>query len=223
MTADYEIQPHGDAALLIVFGDRIDPLISRRVHAAAAAVRQARAQAGPWSTPIPAYASLLVGYDASAVDFDAARRQLGGILDGVDVDRDAGERPADTIEIPVRYGGEDGPDLDVVAERCALTPAQVIELHASETYLAYMLGFAPGFAYLGELPAALELPRRDTPRQRVPAGSVAIAGRQTAVYPAPTPGGWHLLGRTDVTVWDATRTPPALIQPGTAVRFVPDA
>jgi len=223
MAADYEIRPHGDSALLVVFGERIDPLISRRVHAAAAVVRQARDGGEAWSTPVAAYASLLVGYDALTVDFDAARRQLGRLLDGVKVDREAGEDQAETIDVTVRYGGDDGPDLEAVAERCGLSPAQVIELHSSVTYSAYMLGFAPGFAYLGELPAELELPRRDTPRQRVPAGSVAIAGRQTAVYPAPTPGGWHLIGRTDVAVWDAARTPPALIQPGAAVRFVPDA
>lgn len=223
MTVDYEIAPHGDAALLVTFGDRIDPLINRRVHAAAAAVRAASGAGASWSVPIPAYASLLVGYQAVSVDFDIARRQLGGILDGVVIDRDVAERAVETVEITVSYGGEDGPDLDAVAERCALTPARVIELHSSVTYVTYMLGFAPGFAYLGELPAELELARRETPRQRVPAGSVAIAGRQTAVYPASTPGGWHLIGRTDAVVWDPTRTPPALIQPGTAVRFVPNA
>jgi KipI family sensor histidine kinase inhibitor len=102
-----------------------------------------------------------------------------------------------------------------------MTPAQVIELHAATVYRAYMLGFAPGFAYLGVLPEPLRLPRRDTPRQRVPAGSVAIAGAQTAVYPLATPGGWHLIGRTDAVMWDARRDPPALIEAGRSVRFVP--
>ena len=101
-----------------------------------------------------------------------------------------------------------------------LAPAQVIELHSSVVYRAYMLGFAPGFAYLGELPSALELPRRESPRQRVPAGSIAIAGRQTAVYPLATPGGWQLIGRTDAPVWNLRREPPALITAGRLVRFV---
>jgi KipI family sensor histidine kinase inhibitor len=210
------IEPHGDAALLVVFGDRIDPKINRRVHAASAVVRAA---AGPWSTPVPAYASLLVGYDPLRVSFDEARSALRELLAPLD-DADIAEGSGPLIEIPVRYGGEDGPDLDAVAERCGLTPAQVVEAHLSVVYRAYMLGFSPGFAYLGELPAELELPRRDTPRQRVPAGSVAIAGRQTAVYPQSTPGGWHLIGRTDVSLWDPSRPAPALITAGAAVRFV---
>jgi KipI family sensor histidine kinase inhibitor len=123
--------------------------------------------------------------------------------------------------IAVRYGGDAGPDLDAVAERTGLTPSAVVELHASVTYLVHMLGFAPGFAYLGTLPAALELPRRAEPRTHVPAGSVAIAGRQTAVYPFATPGGWHLIGRTDEPMWDPGADPPARLRPGMRVRFVP--
>ena len=126
-----------------------------------------------------------------------------------------------THHIPVRYGGADGPDLLEVAERVGLASERVAELHASVVYRVAILGFMPGFAYLGELPQALRLPRRDTPRTRVPAGSVAIAGLQTAVYPAATPGGWHLLGRTDVRLWDIDRDPPAMLRPGDQVRFEP--
>jgi KipI family sensor histidine kinase inhibitor len=109
-----------------------------------------------------------------------------------------------------------------VAERTSLTPEQVVEAHASVDYACFFLGFTPGFGYLGVLPPELELPRRDEPRTRVPAGSVAIAGRQTAVYPSPTPGGWHLIGHTDAVLWDVHRDPPALLTPGDRVRFVPD-
>jgi KipI family sensor histidine kinase inhibitor len=220
MRPDYDVRPHGDAAILVTFGDSIDPIINRRVHAAAAAIRATRGGRMPWATPIPSYASLLVGYDARRVDFQNAVAALDALLAAIPEPAE----PAQTqtvIDIPVRYGGDDGPDLDAVAERTGLTPAQVIELHSSVVYRAYMLGFAPGFAYLGELPAQLQLPRRDTPRQRVPAGSVAIAGRQTAVYPLSTPGGWHLVGRTDAVAWDVQRSPPALIAAGDAVRFVP--
>lgn len=222
MARDYEIRAHGDAAILVTFGDSIDPTTNRRVHAAAAAIRGIRGAGTPWATPIPGYASLLVGYNARQVDYENAAAALDTLLS-------ASPEPADdltpgtVIEIPVHYGGDDGPDLDAVAERTGLTPAQVVDLHASVVYRAYLLGFAPGFAYLGELASELELPRRDTPRQRVPAGSVAIAGRQTAVYPLSTPGGWHLIGRTDLAVWDVQRTPPALIAAGDAVRFVPRA
>jgi len=220
MAYDYEITAHGDSALLVTFGKRIDPVINRRVHSAAAAIRAA---GSPWSVPVPAYASLLVGYDALVIDFEAAHRRLSHLIDALPIDSDTADTAAAAIVIRVRYGGPDGPDLDAVAERCGLTPAQVVEAHSSALYRAYMLGFSPGFAYLGELAAELELPRLDTPRQRVPAGSVAISGRQTAVYPQSTPGGWHLIGRTTADIWDLGRTLPALIQPGRTVRFVPDA
>jgi KipI family sensor histidine kinase inhibitor len=222
MRPDYELRPHGDAAILVTFGDSIDPLVNRRVHVAAAAIRATRGDGMPWATPIPSYASLLIGYDARAVDYEDARAALDALLAASPEPLDEPE-PQAIIEIPVRYGGDDGPDLDAVAERTGLTAAQVVALHSSVVYRAYLLGFAPGFAYLGELPAQLELPRRDTPRQRVPPGSVAIAGRQTAVYPLSTPGGWHLVGRTDLVVWDVQRSPPALIAAGDAVRFVPRA
>lgn len=214
-----EIVHHGDAALLVFFGDVIDPATNRRVLAAAAAVRRAMRSADHWLTAIPAYASLLVEYDPLRLDADAAAGELERMLASVVTDEEAPDRAA-PIEIAVRYGGDDGPDLAAVAERCRLTAEQVVAAHMSVVYRAYMLGFAPGFAYLGELPAALELPRLDTPRRRVPAGSVAIAGRQTAVYPQSTPGGWHLIGRTETPMWDIGRQPPALITPGSQVRFV---
>jgi KipI family sensor histidine kinase inhibitor len=208
------IEPFGDSALLVTLGDVIDPEINARVHALAVAVRAA---GSPWSTPIPAYASLLVGYESRRLSVDEAIERLTALVAEVGpAAPDAGP----LIQIDVVY---DGPDLDAVAERCGLTPADVVEMHSSVVYRAYMLGFSPGFAYLGELPASLELPRRETPRQRVPAGSVAIAGRQTAVYPQSTPGGWHLIGRTDAVLWDAGREAPALITAGAQVRFVPRA
>ena len=125
------------------------------------------------------------------------------------------------VEVPVRYGGADGPDLDEVARLHDLRAEDVVEIHAGAEYDAFFLGFAPGFAYLGPLPASIVTPRLDVPRPRVPAGSVAIAGAQTAVYPTETPGGWRLIGRTDARLWDASRQEPALIRPGDRVRFVP--
>lgn len=213
-----EVVPFGEAALLVRLGERIDPAVNARVHALADLLRAS----GAVGEPVPGYTSLVVPFDpltAQPADVERAVREALARLDA------RGEAPASVaepvMEIAVRYGGEDGPDLAEVAERSNLTPAQVIELHASVTYRAYLLGFAPGFAYLGELPAALEMERRQTPRQRVPAGSLAIAGRQTAVYPLATPGGWHLIGRTDVRLWDPQREPPALIGPGRLIRFVP--
>lgn len=124
----------------------------------------------------------------------------------------------DPIVVPVRY---DGPDLHSVAERCRLDVDEVVERHSRPTYTAAFGGFVPGFAYLTGLDASLRVPRRDTPRTSVPAGSVAIAERFTAVYPSATPGGWHIVGSTALTLFDATRTPPAFIRPGDAVRFEP--
>lgn len=125
--------------------------------------------------------------------------------------------PGPLVEVPVRY---DGADLAEVARRSGLSPAEVVARHTGGSYVAVFSGFAPGFAYLVGLDPALHLPRRDTPRPRVPAGAVAVAGEYTGVYPGPSPGGWHLLGRTALAVWDPARDPPALLAPGTRVRFV---
>jgi len=122
-----------------------------------------------------------------------------------------------TVEIPVRY---DGADLDEVARACGMSVDRVVDLHSSTTYTVEFCGFAPGFAYLHGLPEQLHLPRRASPRARVPAGSVAIAATYSAIYPGESPGGWHLIGTTSLQVWDTGRTPPALLQPGTTVRFV---
>lgn len=126
--------------------------------------------------------------------------------------------PQILIEIPVRYSG---PDLPEVAKRLQLAENEVIRLHTEPTYTVFMIGFLPGFPYLGPLPKILELPRRDTPRLRVPAGSVAIAGRQTGIYPQASPGGWHLIGHTDFLLFNPEKTPPAFLQPGVRVQFVP--
>jgi inhibitor of KinA len=218
------IVPFGDAALLVVYGDRVDLALNAAVHRLARIVREAGA---PWSPPVPGYASLLVPYDSLEFGYAEASAAMAKLVDAAGQDArparppEPSEDPAaqEPVEIEVRYGGTDGPDLIDVAERTGLRPSDVIELHASTTYVVLMLGFVPGFAYLGPLPEALTLPRLAEPRTRVPAGSVAIAERQTAVYPLETPGGWHLLGRTDARLWDPRRDPPALLEPGGTVRF----
>lgn len=219
------IEPFGERAFLVVLGAGIDPAVNQRAHRLAAALREDRASGGPWEVPVPAYASVLVGFDPGAVRPARARRRLEGLVEQVErIEQEEAEvagGPAPTVELPTRYGGPDGPDLPFVAERLGLSEGAVIEQHAAATYQVYLLGFSPGFAYLGPLPEALRLARRATPRERVAAGSVAIAGAQTAVYPTATPGGWHLIGRTETRLWDAGRTPPALLGPGQAVRFVP--
>ena len=125
------------------------------------------------------------------------------------------------IIIPVRYGGEDGPDLAVVAAHTGLSEEAVIAAHSQVEYLVYFLGFQPGFAYLGGLPASLATPRRAEPRVAVPAGSVGIGGQQTGIYPSSSPGGWQIIGRTDLRLFDVNRPTPSLLQSGDVVRFVP--
>ncbi len=217
------IEPFGDEALLITLGQALDPRINRRVHALAARVRRdAAGGRGPWGTPVAGHASLLVPYDPARASPAQATERLARLLDTAWEEGLEEPRPGRLIELSVRYGGDAGPDLLAVADRTGLTRAQVVEVHASVEYDVFLLGFTPGFAYLGILLRhPLVLSRREEPRTRVPAGSVAIAGEQTAVYPGATPGGWHLIGRTDAVMWDAQRDPPALLAPGDHVRFVP--
>ena len=164
----------------------------------------------------PAYCSLLIKFDALKLQHDELEAILKEYLDrleGVSLPEPR------QLEIPVCYGGEYGPDLNDVAAMHGITPAQAIELHTSTTYLVYFLGFVPGFAYLGQLPEALGTPRLATPRKRVPAGSVGIAGDQTGVYPFATPGGWRLMGRTPMAMFRTDRDGLSLLSIGDRVRF----
>lgn len=212
--AEPRLLPLGEEAWLLAFGDRVDPALHRRVTAVAAAI-EAAALPGVRDV-VPAYTTIGVYFDALNTDAAALGREL---LELVAATPDsAGRTDSRLVEIPVRY---DGPDLDEVASRLGLTAEDVARRHAAREYRVYLLGFAPGFAYLGELDPSLELPRRDAPRTAVPAGSVAIAGLQTAVYPLRTPGGWHLIGSTTLRLYDPAREPPVLLRAGDRVRFVP--
>jgi KipI family sensor histidine kinase inhibitor len=165
----------------------------------------------------PAYCSLLVKFDVLKLQHDELEAILKEYLDRLE---EVSLPEPRQLEIPVCYGGEYGPDLSDVAAMHGITPAQTIELHTSTTYLVYFLGFVPGFAYLGQLPKALVTPRLATPRKRVPAGSVGIAGDQTGVYPFATPGGWRLLGRTPMAMFRTDRDGFSLLSIGDRVRFI---
>jgi KipI family sensor histidine kinase inhibitor len=220
---DPRIEPLGDGALLVTLGDTIDLALNGWARRLAAAVDQLRETDSRIGRPVPAYASVLVPFDPVAVDPEEAYRIVAELV--ADAGADDAPLPADTprdvIEIPVRYGGTDGPDLSDVAELNGLRPSDVVELHAGTEYRAFFLGFAPGFAYLGPLADRIATPRLATPRERVPAGSVGIAGSQTGVYPFALPGGWRIIGHTDAAMWDPRRDPPSLLRPGDRVRFVP--
>lgn len=207
---------------MITLGDTIDERTHRLVRAASTRIR---AEPPPgFIDLVPAFASIVVHYDPLA-----ASREAGPVfLQVVEFLRnrletlDPGELGAPrTIEIPVCYGGDLGPDLDDVAHAHGLTLEEVVQLHAGADYLVYMIGFMPGFAYLGGLPEAIATPRRKTPRTAVPAGTVGIGGRQTGVYPLVSPGGWNLIGRTAVKVFDIARDEPTLLATGDHVRFCP--
>ncbi len=212
-----------DDALLLSFGAEtppVDPEANARVHRAVARIRTAGL---PWVRDlVPAYATLAVFFDPDAIDADAARRRLDALLAAVGTPDD-NDTPARCVEIPVVYGGAFGEDLDAAAAELGLTPDVLVARHCAATYTVAMIGFAPGFPYLSGLDPALALPRLATPRTRVPAGSVAIGGAQTGLYPRESPGGWRLLGRTPLRLFDPARAMPSLLAPGDRVRFRPIA
>lgn len=215
------IDPFGEGAVLVSFGDVVDVVLARRARALASAVADLVAVEPAWERPVQGLASVLVPFDPLAVSMVVVVARLEALLaDGAaDPPPEAAGR---TIDIAVRYGGADGPDLDEVASLTGLSPADVIERHAGATVEVLALGFAPGFAYLGLIDSAIAVPRHATPRPRVEAGSVAIADRMTGIYPAASPGGWRLIGRTDTVLFDPASAAPSLLLPGDRVRFRPD-
>jgi KipI family sensor histidine kinase inhibitor len=216
-----QIEALGDCALLIRFGDRIDARAN--VLALAAAELLVRTGLPGLLDVAPAYATVCVRYDPLAWDgedqspFGALRARVGPLLDTLD-GAPSLQVPA-SLEIPVCYGGAHGPDLAELARRAQLTIDEAIALHCAGDYRVAMLGFAPGFPYLLGLDARLHAPRHANPRTRVPAGSIAIGGGQTGIYPRATPGGWRVIGRTPVVLFDSARPSPALLTPGQRVRF----
>ncbi len=213
------VEPYGDSALLITLDDRIDETVCARVREVARALERLREGRPDIGAPVAAYASVLVPFDPLAVSVEEASRLALAAVSGAAVAGPEADLPI--VEVPTRYGGPDGPDLEEVAGARGLTIEQAIECHAGATYVVAFLGFMPGFPYMIGGPPELDHPRRPTPRTRVPAGSVAIAGTQGTIYPFASPGGWNLVGRTDVRPWDASREPPSLLTPGSRVRFVP--
>jgi KipI family sensor histidine kinase inhibitor len=199
----------GDSALLIRLGDRIDDSISDAAIALAERLRDHYDAA-------PAYASVCIRFDAG--NPPDSEMLLAHVNQSLRIPRTT--EPERVVEIPVCYGGDFGPDIVEVAAHAQLSVEDVIARHAAATYTVAMLGFMPGFAYLRGLPPELATPRRATPRVRVPAGSVATGGAQTGIYPRELPGGWQLIGRTPLVLFDATRHEPALLRAGLRVRFV---
>jgi inhibitor of KinA len=214
--SSWRLIPMGDAAITVEFGDSIDPTVNALVISYAKRILEQN-----WSgiaDVVPTFRSVTIHFDPLQWDMASLTDRLRVLLSS----RPSVTESSGTLhEIPVLYGGDCGPDLDEVAACAGLEPSTVIRLHVSVQYRVYMIGFSPGFPYLGLVPPQLAIPRLSTPRPRVPAGSVGIADRQTGIYPIATPGGWRLIGRTPIRLYRQKGATPFLLKPGDRVRFRP--
>jgi inhibitor of KinA len=210
----FRIVPAGESALIVEFEERIDPGVNARAIACARALETAR---------IPGVRDIVPTYRSVAVYFDPLHTDGDALMDRLTIEAERAPASATDasapVRIPVCYGGDLGPDLPGVAAFAGMPESDVVRAHTATTYRVFMLGFVPGFAYLGIVESRIAMPRHATPRVRVPAGSVGIAGVQTGVYSADTPGGWQLIGRTPVKPFDPSRDDPFLMQAGDAVQF----
>ena len=207
-TTTVRLHALGDAALLAELGTRLETAVNTRAIALAAALKKRR----DVRQALAGCASVTVHFDPEQTTHEA----LGTAIKRLATRRPPMDEPGRLHRIPVIY---DGPDLDTVASALGMPAGRIVELHTGPIYRVFVVGFVPGWAYLGPLPEMLELPRRSTPRTQVPAGSVAIAGQMTGIYPLPTPGGWHLIGRTSVKVFLPDSDPPCLLRAGDRVKF----
>ena len=211
---EFDINPLGDSALTIRVASTTDEPARARVRAAVRALESARLPGV--ADIVPGFTTVTLHCDPQTTAWEALRERIDAALTPASgADAEEGR----LIRIPVCYGGEFGPDLEEVAARASLSAEQVMDLHAAREYRVHVLGFLPGFAYLSGVDPLIATPRRSTPRDRVRAGSVGIAGDQTGVYPLDSPGGWQLIGRSPVVLFDPSRTPPTLLRPGDRIRF----
>ena len=206
----------GDSSLLVEFGKEISPDINRKISATVQLLKEQHIEGVV--DLIPAFCSLLINYDPRVIHYEEIRDRVQNI---VKMDAKTGEGRKKIYEIPVCYGGEYGPDIANIAEHAGLTVEEVIQIHSSRDYLIYMLGFLPGFCYLGGLDERIHTPRLANPRIKINAGSVGIGGSQTGIYPLDSPGGWQLMGMTPVKTYDPEREVPILVEAGDYIRFVP--
>ena len=210
------IKMTGDTSVAVVFGDEISYEINAKIRALDEALNEEQID-GVYET-VPTYCALTIHYAPEVIRYGELCKKLEEILS---VAHKARKLNTIVMEIPVLYGGEYGPDLPYVAEHNHLTPEEVIRIHSGAEYLIYMLGFTPGFSYMGGMDERIATPRLKTPRVLIPAGSVGIAGSQTGIYPIDSPGGWQLIGRTPVRMYDADRDTPILLDAGLHVKFMP--
>lgn len=215
MSAAARFLPSGDTALVVEFGDRVDRHVSGLVIALAERLKAA-AVAGVVEL-VPTFRSLLVHYDPSVLPNAELKARLVPMIAGLE----PAERSGRLWRIPACYDEIIGPDIAELAGETGLSPSEIAERHSGATYQVYMIGFLPGFPYMGDVPPELQFPRRQNPRVSVPRGSIAIATTLTAIYPLESPGGWHLIGRTPIPLWDLGSDPPTLLAAGDRVVFAP--
>ena len=215
MSGPFRIVAAGDSAVSVEFEERIDPDINARAVTLARLIRTSGLQG--LRDVVPSYRSVAVYFDPLRTDYDRLHSLLEG---GANSPATSEVRGSEPIQIPVRYGGEEGPDLSYIASRAGLSEDEVADIHCATTYRVYMLGFLPGFAYMGIVDPRIAAPRLAAPRVRVRAGSVGLAGQQTGIYPIDSPGGWLLVGRSLLEPYDLSRRDPFLFQAGDLVRFL---
>ena len=210
------IEPYGDSGLRIQFGEDISKEINETIRCFCLLLEEKKIPGViEW---IPTYTAVSIIYDPLILFYDDLKirmKQLLSVLKEMELP------PAKITEIPVLYGGEYGPDLSLVAEKNKLIEQEVIDLHTSKDYLSYMMGFIPGFTYLGGMSEKIAIERKSNPRAEISAGSVGIAGKQTGIYPVNSPGGWQIIGKTPVKLYDENKKSPILLEAGNYIRFVP--
>ncbi len=213
---EIKILTAGDSSLLIEFGKEISPEINQKITATVQLMKEQHIEGVV--DIIPAFCSLLINYDPRVIRYDELKSRMRDLVK-MDIKAEAGRKKV--YEIPVCYGGAYGPDIENIAKHAGLSVEEVIEIHSSRDYLIYMLGFLPGFTYLGGLDERIHTPRLANPRLKINAGSVGIGGSQTGIYPMDSPGGWQLMGMTPVKTYDPSREVPILVEAGDYIRFVP--
>ncbi|MED5237196.1 MAG: 5-oxoprolinase subunit PxpB [Chloroflexota bacterium] len=216
----FQINFHGDSTLVIEFGKDIDVYTNKLVQFVFSKTEKRLYKNLFIKDIYPTYNSLVINYDNLTIDYQALKKKIEPLIFEIIDNYDKNVSNDKVLEIPVKYGGEFGPDLKIMSKKLNISEESIINIHSSAIYRIYMIGFMPGFPYLGGLDERISFPRLSTPRIKVPAGSVGIAGKQTGIYPFESPGGWNIIGRTELSLFDVDANPPSLLSNISQLRFV---
>ena len=216
----FQINFHGDSTIVIEFGKDIDVYTNKLVQFVFSKTEKRLYKNLFIKDIYPTYKSLVINYDNLAIDYQALKKKIEPLIFEIIDNYDKNVSNDKVLEIPVKYGGEFGPDLKIMSKKLNISEESIINIHSSAIYRIYMIGFMPGFPYLGGLDERISFPRLSTPRIKVPAGSVGIAGKQTGIYPFESPGGWNIIGRTELSLFDVDANPPSLLSNISQLRFL---